>query len=227
MPFSFFVKYMRINFVMLRASSLYQITNIFWPAKKVMIYRKFQFKGLLLSLKFLLNAFLLGFSFISLICMPLQTCAKPTSKNHEIILVKVRRFKTPGLFCFMPPIHIYSICDITFRSTLLKLEDPLEKKIYQSSPLSSCMLCTDSSSSSYHQVKTPLLYWGLLQCHTYHQNIIYILLDSVPRTMHSHDAFLSWHIQSPVVTLTFVTTLYRNTVSATYLNSLNHIYENE
>lgn len=152
---------------------------------------------------------------------------KPTSKNHEIILVKVSRFKTPELICFMPPIHIYSICDITFRSTLLKLEDPLEKKIYQSSPLSSCMLCTDSSSSFYHQVKKPLLYWGLLQCHTYHQNIIYILLDSVPRTRHSHDAFLSSHIQSPVVTLTFVTTLYRNTVSATYLNSLNQIYENE
>lgn len=74
-----------------------------------MIYGKFQFKGLLLSLKFLLNAFLLGFSFISLICMPLKTCAKPTSKNHEIILVKVSRFKTPELFCFMPPIHIYSI----------------------------------------------------------------------------------------------------------------------
>lgn len=123
----------------------------------------------------------------------------------------------------MPPIHIYSICVITFGSTLLKLEDPLEKKIYQSGPLSSCMLCTDSSSSFYHQVKKPLLYRGLLQCHTYHQNIIYIF----PRTMHSLDAFLSWHIQSPVVTLTFVTTLYSNTVSATYLNSLNHIYENE
>lgn len=105
MPFSFFVKYMRINFVMLWPSSLYQITNIFWPAKKVTIYRK-------CFIKCVFVGFFLYFK-------PLKTCAKPTSKNHEIILVKVSRFKTPELFCFMPPIHIYSICDITFGSNFV------------------------------------------------------------------------------------------------------------